>query len=397
MLKRFALCTIPLLLCAAWAGQPSTLAPKPVATSRDSEATARFENGGNAAEIAADFVDHAVFVPVRINQGAPSLFELDTTARSSSIDPARAAELGLGRLDSPVMNLSGLEVSFAHLATSPKPDFAARIGRSYQGTLGNDFLGSVVANIDYARQTMQLYDPDVYKYEGHGKPIHVTFIDGLPIVKAKVIVDGRGAEADFAVNTALAAPVVVFDRYADTHRLSLRKSISAASMPVSGAQDDALGRLERFQIGPYTVEASLIVFSKQGPPTDRDPKLAGEIGAEMLRRFGVVFNFGHQEIFLAPNSEFHSEDFEDMSGLTITAGGPNLKKFEITDVRPNTPGYDAGLKKGDIIEGIDGDPAADLSLADIRKLFHQLAPPYAVVVTRNGKTLNTKLQMHRLL
>jgi hypothetical protein len=397
MLKRLALSAIPLLLCAGWAGQPSTLAQKPAAPSPNTGATARFENGGNAAEIAADFVDHVVFVPVRIDQGAPSLFELDTTARSSSIDPARAAELGLGRLDSPVMNLSGLNVSFAHLAESPKPEFAARFGRDYQGTLGNDFLDSVVANIDYARQTMQLYDPQVYRYTGHGKAIRVTFIDGVPIVKAKVIVDGRGAEADFAVNTALAAPVLVFDRYADAHRLTLHKSVSAASMPIPGAQDDALGRLDRFQIGPYAAEASLVVFSKQGPPTDRDPKLAGEIGAEMLRRFGVVFNFAHQEVILDPNSEFHSEDFEDMSGLTITAGGPNLKKFEITEVRPNTPGSDAGLKKGDIIEGIDGDPAADLSLADIRKLFHQLAPPYAVVVTRNGKTFNTKLQMHRLL
>lgn len=396
MFKRSAFIAIPLILCTGWAAI-RTAAQQPAAISQIAGATAHFENGGNAAEIAANFVDHVVFVPVRIDQGAPSLFELDTTARTSSIDPARATELGLGRLNSPVMNLSGLDVSFTELAETSKPDFAARLGRPYQGTLGNDFLGSVVANIDFARQTMQLYDPEVYKYTGHGKAIRVTCVDGIPIVKAKVIVDGRAAEADFVVNIALPAPVLLFDRYADAHRLSLRKSISAASMPISGAQDDALGRLERFQIGPYTVEASLVVFSKMNPPTDRDPKLAGEVGAEMLRRFGVVFDYARQEIFLDPNSEFHSEDFEDMSGLTVTASGPNLKKFEITDVRPNTPGSDAELKRGDIIEGIDGDPAAELSLADIRRLFHQLAPAYPVVVTRNGKTFNTSLRMRRLL
>jgi PDZ domain len=395
--KRSAIFILPLVLCACWAGHRAALAQSAAAAAQPPVAVSRFQNGGNAAEIPADFIDHLVFIPVRVNQGAPSLFELNTAARETSIDPGRSAELGLGRLASPVLNLSGLDVSLADLAETPDTDFAERFGRTYRGTLGNDFLGSVVADIDYARETVQLYDPTVYKYRGHGKGLRVTFVDGIPVVKAKANVEGRAIEADFVVNTALDAPVLIFDKYAEAHRLSPRKSISAASMPIEGAVDDALGRLERFQIGPYTVEAGLVVFSRQNPPKARDPKLAGEIGAAMLRRFGIVFDYARQEIFFDPNSEFNSEDFEDMSGLTIAASGPNLKKFEITGVRPNTPGADAGLRKGDIIEGIDGDAAADLSLADIRKLFHQLGPPYELVITRNGKTFDTNLQMHRLL
>ena len=373
------------------------MAQTPAARVPHSAVMARFQNGGNAAEVAADFVDHLVFVPVRVNQGQPSLFELDTTARESSIDPGRAAELGLSGLNSPVLNFSGLDVSFAQLAPAPKANFAARFGRPYQGTLGNDFLATVVARIDYARQTMQLYDPAAYKYAGHGKGIRVTFVDGIPVVKAKAIVEGRSIDADFVVNTALAAPVLIFDRYAEARRISLRKSISAASMPIEQAENDAIGRLDRFQIGPYSAEASLVVFSKQAPPTASDPKLAGEVGAEMLRRFGVVFDYARQQIFFDPNSEFNSEDFEDMSGVTVVAGGPNLKQFVITDVRPNTPGAEAGLHKGDVIEGIDGDPAAELSLADIRRLFHTLGPSYPVIVTRNGKTFTANLRAHRLL
>ncbi len=397
MLKRITIAIVLLALWLVWSAHGPARAQTAVANEQQPTVAAHFENGGNAVEVPADFLDQLVFVPVRLNEGAPSLFELDTTAPSSSIDPARATELGLGTTNSPVLNLSGLDVSFSHLARIPRPGFAARFGRPYRGTIGNDFLATVVANVDYGRQTMQLYDPADYKYAGHGKAVRVTFVDGIPVVKAKVNIDGRSTEADFAVNTALDAPVLVFDRYAEAHKLSLHKSISAVGLPIPDAQQDALGRLDRFQIGPYTAEANLVVFSRQNPPTNRDPKLAGEIGAEMLRRFGVVFDYPNQKIFFDPNSEFNSEDFEDMSGLTISASGPNLKKFEIMDVRPNTPGADAGLRKGDIIEGIDGDAAADLSLADIRKLFHQLGPPYPVVVTRNGKTFNTNLQMHRLL
>jgi hypothetical protein len=396
MLKRITI-IIFLLICVGWTALWSVQARISAATTQRPSVTARFENGGNAAEIAADFMDHLVLVPVRINQGTPSLFELNTAEPNSSIDPTRATQLGLGNTNAMMLNLSGLDVSFSELTKARQPDFAARFGRPYQGTLGNDFLESVVARIDYGRQTMQLYDPVVYKYTGRGKGVRVTFVDGIPVVKAKAVVEGRSIDADFVVNTALDAPVLIFNHYAEARRISLRKSISAASMPIEGAANDVLGRLDRFQIGPFGVGASLVVFSRRTPPTNHDPKLAGEIGAEMLRRFGVVFDYARQQIYLDPNSEFNSEDFEDMSGLTVTASGPNLKKFQITDVRPNTPGSDAGLHKGDIIEGIDGDASADISLTDIRRLFRQLGPLHQVVVTRNGKTFSTSLQMHRLL
>jgi PDZ domain len=394
--KRIAI-ILPLTLCLCWVGYRSAGAQTAASATQQSTPTAKFENGGNAAEVAAAFIDHLVFVPVRVNQGEPSLFELNTGARKSSIDPSRANELRLGAVKSAVLNLSGLDVSFSQLAETSKANFAALLGRPYQGTLGNDFLATVVAEVDYARETMQLYDPDVYKYTGRGKGLRVTLADGLPVVKAKAVIEGRGIDGDFVVNTALDAPVLIFQKYADAHRLSLHKPISAASMPIEGAEEATLGRLGRFQIGPYAVEAALVVFSRENPPVAHDARLAGEIGAEMLRRFGVVFDYPRQQIFFAPNSEFNSEDFEDMSGLTVTAGGPNLKKFQITDVRPYTPGSDAGLRKGDIIEGINGDAAADLSLADIRALFRQLGSPLDLVITRNGKTVKASLQMHRLL
>src|ERR1039457_2582639 len=45
---------------------------------------ARFEFGGNAAEIPATFIGNLVFLPVHVNQGQPSLFELDSSAAVSS-------------------------------------------------------------------------------------------------------------------------------------------------------------------------------------------------------------------------------------------------------------------------------------------------------------------------
>jgi C-terminal processing protease CtpA/Prc len=92
----------------------------------------------------------------------------------------------------------------------------------------------------------------------------------------------------------------------------------------------------------------------------------------MLRRFTVIFDYAHQQIIFDPNGEFRDDDREDMSGISIVARGPNLKNFEVTQVRSGTPGADAGIEKGDAIAGVDGEPAADLTLAELRNLFRVL-------------------------
>src|SRR5271155_5711470 len=55
----------------------------------------RFTSGGYTAELPSQFVGNLIFLPVRVNGGQPSLFELASTAAATSMDPERAAELGL--------------------------------------------------------------------------------------------------------------------------------------------------------------------------------------------------------------------------------------------------------------------------------------------------------------
>jgi C-terminal processing protease CtpA/Prc len=74
-----------------------------------------------------------------------------------------------------------------------------------------------------------------------------------------------------------------------------------------------------------------------------------------------------------------------------------LKTFEVAQVRKGTPGADAGIQKGDVIAGIDQDPAADLSLEEIRDLFRRPGHPYKLTIERNGQTLSLTMKLRRLL
>jgi hypothetical protein len=364
------------------------------------QAPAQFNFSGNAAEIPADFVGNLVFFPVSIDHSRPSFFVLDSTAGVSSIDPHRAAELGIAPSKPCILTLTGVDIPFANLAQRPNPDFGSQIGRIYEGTLGNDFLQRVVVEIDYGRLTVRLYDPSVYRYAGAGKPLPLSFAAGAPVVEAKFTEPkGKDLSAPFIVNTALDASVVVFNRYAEAHRLlrSHWKMLPTLDPHIGGGVDALLGRSKGFRLGPYFAEDTLITFSKTDAPGAPDSRIAGEVGAGALRRFKIVLDYPHRQMFLEPNPHFVQEEEEDKSGIGVIAKGSTLKTFEIVEVGPNTPASRAGLQRGDIIAGIDDDAAADLTLSQIRELFRQIGHKYDLLIERNGQDKKVQIEMRRLL
>lgn len=360
----------------------------------------RFAFGGNAAEIPAEFLDNLVLLPARINHSQPSLFLLDSTAAASSIAPSRAAQLALKGITDPVLNLPGVDFPFAALPEIANDNFAQQTGRGYQGTLGRDFLGSVVVEIDYGRKTMRLYDPSMYKYSGGGTVFPLTFSDGVPLIRAKLTLPGqKSREGEFIVNTALDAAIVISDKFAEGHHLfsAHLKTITASDPQINGGENIVLGRPKEFQIGAYTVEGVIAAFSPKSPAAGAGADIAGVIGGGMLRRFTVVFDYRHRQMILAPNLHLHELEQEDKSGLTLIAEGPGLKQFEVVAVQSGTPAAHAGVQKGDIIAGIDDEAGADLTLADIRNLFREDARTHKLAIDRNSNPLQVSIQLRRLL
>jgi hypothetical protein len=276
------------------------------ASAQQTAAPARFAFGGNAAEIPAEFLGNLIFVPVDVNKSQPSLFVLNSAATSSSISPARAADLGLSNLKDAILNLPGVDMPFVNFPAIDKPDFSQEVGRPYQGTLGADFFDRVVVEIDYGRQTLRLYDPAAYKYSGNGSIFPLRFDKGTPVIKASFKLAGlKTHDGDFVVSTALDASVLVSDRFSEVHRIfsSHVKTINASDPQIEGGATVALGRLTDFQIGRYEIRGPVAAFVHAGANSILDNR-AGVIGGGILRRFTVIFDYAHQQLILDPNTHF---------------------------------------------------------------------------------------------
>ena len=233
-----------------------------------------------------------------------------------------------------------------------------------------------------------------------GSIFPLRFDKGIPVIKASFKLAGlKTHDDDFVVNTALDASVLVSDRFSEAHRIfsSHVKTINASDPQIEGGATVALGRLTDFQIGRYEIRGPLAAFVHAGANSILDNNRAGVIGGGILRRFTVIFDYAHQQLILDPNTHFEDYEQEDKSGIAVIAKGPGLLTFEVASVQPGTPGAEAGVLKGDVIAGIDDEPAADLTLASIRALFRQVGHKYKLLIQRNGQSVQVTIQMRRLI
>ena len=156
-----------------------------------------------------------------------------------------------------MLNLTNVDISLPTSAEIPNTISAQRVGRAYEGTIGNDLFADTVLEIDYARQTVRLYDPATYQYKGGGKSFPLTIHDGMPAVRAKFDVSGhKSGEGGFVINTALDAPLLISDRFAQAApSFFVAHEDHFSSLPANWTEagNAVMARIKDFQIGPYEV------------------------------------------------------------------------------------------------------------------------------------------------
>ena len=87
-----------------------------------------------------------------------------------------------------------------------------------------------------------------------------------------------------------------------------------------------------------------------------------------------------------------------MSGLTVIAEGEELKKFQITEVRKESPAFEAGIKADDYIEYVNGISIEKIGLNDLYKLFNfGVGKKINLVISRNGETKRVKFRLRDML
>jgi hypothetical protein len=162
----------------------------------------------------------------------------------------------------------------------------------------------------------------------------------------------------FWIDTGMDATVQLFGSFVAKHGLLEKRSPRSrhTSWGIGGSREVTIGTLKSFSIGGFELHDIPAEFHDAGEGAFAARHIAGNLGAEVLKRFRVVLDRGNGVMYLSPGADWDNKPFwKDRSGLESRSQGAYA---EITFVAPGSPAAAANWKIGERIVAIHIDMAA---------------------------------------
>lgn len=367
-----------------------------------------------------ELVNRHIVLKVLVDNSRPLSFVLDTGDQYAIINLDRAQELGLILQGVVRMGGAGAQTStgafvrgasftipglpgFSQPVTLALPIgmLAPRFGQDFDGIIGAEFIKQFVLEIDYQARLIKLHDKSGFTYSGPGESIPIKLDpNGHPIVEAEVTPMGSDPiKGKFVVDIGSGAALVLYSPFVAQRRLlgpNLKTIKSIGAGGAGGQTNGQIGRVAEIKIGKFKIGNPITLFSEDRAGAFASSALLGNIGAQLMNRFRVWFDYGNQRMILEPTRTFADPFDRAFSGISLQAEGKDYRTFRITDVLESSPATEAGLKQNDIITEIDGKPAAELNLPKLNEMLER-AVSYKLTVRRATQTLQVRLTPRRLV
>ena len=363
-------------------------------------------------------------VEVFLNGTGPYNFLLDTGVGISIVtDPAVAQALRLRRgeryrvvgaggvdtglqafrTDSVRLELAGVVAPlFSLLVLSDDVlNLSGYMGVPIHGILGSELFRSFVVALHPEHSSMTLTAPAAYRAPRGRR------WSSLPLSLEK---NKAYFTAQVQLTDSLTLPVKLVLDTGASHALSLeldsdprlvgptRRLVTDLGQGLTGTVRGYLGRVPTLRLGRYTLRTVLASFPNSADVHGRvDVPRNGNVGYELLKRFSLVIDYPHQRLLLRPNTSY-SEAFEhDMCGLDLLATGPDLRRYQVLRVEPDSPAAVAGLQVNDELISINFLPANAFSLTQLGRMMHSQDGRVLFVVVRrsNGDLHSAPVRLKR--
>jgi len=355
--------------------------------------------GATSTTIPIELVDNHVYLSLMLNGKGPYRFIYDTGG-ANIVDPAVAQEIGAaghGSIQGGGVGSTTESVSFAKVATMHIGDatvrdqlfgvaptrmgFGISSGRPVDGLIGFEVLSRFITTFDYAGKSVTLAMPGNAPSAPSGSKTSPWVLDGRQPQFACSI---DGIDTQCTLDTGARDSITLFGPFLTAHPQIMPATLTGIGVNGFGFGGPAFGKLGRIQsvaFGGFTLSNVIGDFTTQTKGAFAEPFVAANVGGNLFRRFTLTLDYGKQTMTLTPNAAFDEPDSYERAGLFLLNRGG---KYLVLDVRPGTPAAAAGIVKGDTLVSVDGKPASDMSLQQVRELFYG-APGTAIRFTVSGK------------
>ena len=355
-------------------------------------------------DIRFKMIHNLMIIPVFINGSDTLHFILDTGVSHTMITSMKGADgisfnfareidlFGLGsggelkafHSFGNVVELPGI-IGFNHNVIILKEEFdylSQGLGTNINGLMGYDVFDSFTVEIDYKDKKITLYDPKYFRERQREKLLKKFEIIDMEIYRRKPYINAtvidennHSLDANLLVDSGASSAVSLFQSSDNKLEIPENSMYSFIGVGLSGDIYGYIGRVKRLVIGSYKFKKPLVTYPDETSVqiSDNDNDRNGSLGADILNRFTVVFDYHGSQMFIRPNSNFKNEFRYNLSGIDVTTPIPDFPLFEITKVRKGSPAWIAGLEEGDQIMSINGLDTSEYTLSNIVQMLQSRA------------------------
>ncbi len=366
-----------------------------------------------------------IILPVRINESDTLNFILDTGVRIPIITelpyvsklnlnllrPVDVRGLGDGialtayRSAGNQISIDGLSAMNQDVQMIISEDFQVSqiLGIPVHGVMGFNAFRNHVVKIDYINEKLTIYDPKHFKYRKRNKDIILPFSleKGKPYVRISVVQEDL-SEIPVKVLIDTGASDALWLSVDSNERLKLPSKIihTFLGSGLSGDLYGNKGRIAGVNIGSIAIFEPIVSFpdSASTPSAVLSNERNGTLGAEILRRFVVFFDYQKQRVILRPTFKIKEKFNYNMSGMEVINPMPGFPIFTVDQVREGSPAFEAGICKNDQILMLNGKNHKSISLNEINEILQRKDNTRVkITVLRNDERIKTSFYLQKEL
>ena len=288
------------------------------------------------------------------------------------------------------LQIGDIKLSGERAIVLNEADDISRFG--FDAVIGASFFNNYVVEIDVPAQKLRFYDPKTYKATDAGEPLDLTISQTKPYITGKVKVNGKiSSPMKIVIDTGAGLSLMVneSEKLGVTAPSKVIEGIFGAG--VGGDITAKAGRLEALTFGKHSLTNVTAQFTKNPVPAGADALM----GMRVLKRFKMTFDYQKKKLYLKQN-KLINESFEfDLLGLVTRpteSGG-----IRVIEVFKGSAGEKAGIKKGDFVTGINGNPVTFKEWSVFKNGIRKPGKKVEMEIKRDGKKLSKSLVSTRLV
>ena len=323
------------------------------------------------------------------------------------------------------------------LVLNQEVNISERLGIEVNGILNGAFFKNRIVEINYERKLLIIHKGanilEKKRYRKYER-VPIKIIENRPYMEVDAAFATTEVNLNLLVDIGLSDGLWLFENDSIKSNATFFEDILGRGL--SGEVVGKRSRVNKVRLSKFEFQQALVSYpyAKYLPLLNYSDRRNGSIGAGLIHRFHVIFDFQNNEMLLKPNSKFLNPFNYNMSGLEIQHNGTDFFKetvslkpaegarieqrvdhfvngsenflykftlkpvYEVAAVQRNSPADLAGIMAGDKIITLNRKAIQNYTIQEINELMQSVEGKWIYIdVQRKGKSIAFKFQLKKII